>query len=182
MKTMTLFTAFPLSAEVSELASELQDRLRERIAGSYPRKENLHVTLHYFGPTEETKTADLIRILEECPFPEMFLRFDQFHVFPARKGDAVTLGAEADDVLRKMYRELEQTLQSAGFSPEQKTYQPHITLVRAKQKNVDLKGIEIHPAVMELNEFGLYESLQIHGLRVYRSLYIRQRKEEQYEH
>ena len=74
---MIIFSALRIPKEAADAAEALSDVLRQRTAGSFPRRENYHITVHYFGEVNERAVRSLDCILKTHPLPELTLRFDR---------------------------------------------------------------------------------------------------------
>ena len=164
---MTVFAGFMASDSLQEEALRLQEILRQSIPGSYPAKENFHVTLAYAGEVEEERIGDLLQILYALPFPDCELSFDRAAAFDSYHRDVIVLTAACPENLMDYRTQLHARMQEKGFRPDPAPFRPHITLVRAKTGGNDLSGIEVRPVAMRPPGAVLFHSFQSRGKRVY---------------
>ena len=165
---MIVFSALPAPEGAADAAEALCDILRKRTKGSFPPRENYHITLHYFGEADYDTIRSIDRILKSVPVPELTLRFDHLLRFHGRSGDQIVYACRDNPALQTWQKKLSEVYREAGIWFDPKEYRPHITLVRGKQGRIEIDDIRV-PAV----EFRppvpvLLESLQIGGARVYR--------------
>lgn len=164
---MTVFAGFLGSDPVREEVSRLQEILKERVPGSYPAKENCHVTLAYLGEVDEKRIGDILQILYALPFPECELNFERMESFGGYNRETIVFTAPCPEQLRAYRNELHERLKEKGFEPDPAAFRPHITLVRAKNAGNDLSGIEVRPVRMRPLGASLFHSFQSKGQRVY---------------
>ena len=164
---MIVFAGFLASDFLREEAFRLQEILKERVSGSFPAKENCHVTLAYLGEVNENRIGDILQILYALPFPECELTFDTLETFGSWHRDAVVFTSRCPESLMAYRSELHERLKEKGFIPDPAPFCPHITLVRAKLAGNDLSGMEVRPVTMRPQGAVLFHSFQSGGKRVY---------------
>ncbi len=169
---MIVFAGIELNKETMDLCESLQGMLKMRTPGSYPRRENLHVTLAYFGETDEGKLKDIQKILEEVPLLKNELLFTRLGVFDGTKGDQIILLARPQETLLAYREELMKRFSEQWIHTDPKPFRPHVTLVRAKRKDVDRNGISFEPTVSPVERIVLYRSYERLGKRIYEPLGI----------
>ena len=167
---MIVFSAMRIPEKAADTAEALSDILRERTAGSFPRRENYHITVHYFGEVNERAVRSLDHILKTHPLPDMTLRFDHLLRFHGRQGDQIVYACRDCPELQAWRKELSTALRKARFRFDEKEYRPHITLVRGKQGRIEIDDIPVPAAEFKPEEPILLESLQIKGKRIYRPI------------
>ena len=164
--TAILFAALPVSEPVREAAVHLQNALRLRTEGSYPVRENLHVTLAYLGEVPRGRMQEAADIVASVAAPECRLVFDRMLRWKGQ-GDMFVYAAEAPESLRAYRTAIHAALLKHRFSVEDSPFTPHITLVRGKKRGVDIQGIEPNAAVMVSGPAVLFESVHLKGGRHY---------------
>lgn len=167
---MIVFSAFQLTNEAADAAEKLQGILKERTAGSFPPRENLHITVLYYGETEEARIKDLHALLEAHPLPSAELCFDRLLRFGGRKGDHIVYSCGECAELTEWHTRLCEDTRAAGFRFDAKPYVPHITLVRGKQGRIETEDINVPSVILRPQEAVLFESLSIRGKRIYRRI------------
>jgi 2'-5' RNA ligase len=138
------FLAIDLSDEARAAAAELVRRLRGR-AGServrWVRPENLHVTLRFLGDVDPARTREIAaRVRGEvdgiAPFE---LRLGALHAFPSeRRARVVALAVEPEPELAALAAAVERGVVAAGFEPERRPFNGHLTLGRVRGRRTPL--------------------------------------------
>ena len=167
MAEIRAFIAVPLSEK--NLAAICD--LRRRIESRYPqmrwvRADQIHLTLRFFAALRE---EDLDRIHGsmlsvgdlQAPFS---VKICGLGCFPRLNRPRVLwLGLEPAAPLAALHHRLETALQRCGFAPEDRSFNPHVTLARARQRG----GEETKPPAwgyswcggsLDVNEIILYHS------------------------
>jgi RNA 2',3'-cyclic 3'-phosphodiesterase len=123
----------------------LQERLktlkRETWAGDvrWTSRENIHMTLRFFGETEESRLDSLKRAL--IPLnklsPPFVLELDRVIFLPKpAKTRVVAAGIQPDIRLANLALALETIARDHDFKAERRPFRPHLTLGRCKPTDV----------------------------------------------
>lgn len=101
-------------------------------------RENLHITLAFYGELDEPVVADLDAELARIPTAPFTLRLAGGGVFD-RGGEpgSIWLGVEDSAPLRDLARRCAKAAHGAGFQAERRAYRPHLTLAYLE------RGVEI---------------------------------------
>ncbi|HJU53348.1 MAG TPA: RNA 2',3'-cyclic phosphodiesterase [Pyrinomonadaceae bacterium] len=134
-----VFCAVELPTEARERAAEHAARLRERfseVRASWPRAENLHLTLKFLGEIEEGRVEALSKAAERAarlsrPFK---LSIEGAGAFPRRGVPRVLwLGVtDSSSGLARLQNHLEDECEREGFEREERSFHPHLTLARLR--------------------------------------------------
>jgi len=136
MRSMRLFIAVDVSAEMAARAGRIIDRLRGAgVEAAWVTREQMHLTLQFLG--DDVDDADLHRIcvaLDEAAVTVPPFRFDceGVGVFPdPRRPRVAWLGVgEGSGELTTLHAALAGRLTPLGFPPEARVFRPHLTLGR----------------------------------------------------
>jgi 2'-5' RNA ligase len=137
--SLRVFCAVELPAEVRAGAAAHAARVRERfseVRASWPRAENLHLTLKFLGEIEEARVALLsaaaARAAEKSQAFE--LTIEGAGAFPPRGAPRVLWLGIRDDSggLAQLQSRLEDECARSGFKREERPFQPHLTLARLR--------------------------------------------------
>ena len=139
---MRLFLAVELDERVRSEAGRVVEILRRRAESSAPRSrltwvtaDRMHLTVRFIGAVDEERLAELRRVLDP-PFetPPFALSVEGSGAFPP-KGPPRVLWAglhQGRQHLLALERELTGRLSTIGIPPEDRPYNPHLTLARVR--------------------------------------------------
>jgi 2'-5' RNA ligase len=128
---MRLFTAIGFSEEVKRRLSDVQRALKEgSIRGNYTLYENLHLTLVFLGEVAQNRVGLIQRAIADSPFTPFALTIKGIGRFRRDGGDIVWAGLEANKNLQELHGRLCERLVTSGFSVEERSFKPHLTLAR----------------------------------------------------
>jgi len=113
-----------------------RDRLRDiinpvarTVEGRAIDRRNWHVTLAFIGTFPERQIPDLMRRAAEIHVEPFRLSFDRLEFWPRPKVASLT-AATVPEELQRLVSSLNALLQDEGVAIEDRTYRPHITVVR----------------------------------------------------
>lgn len=121
--------------------------------------QNLHLTLHYMGQLELPVIAELQQAAALIELPAFSLRLDQFGSFPS--AGVLWLGCtHTPEPLLYLHQTLASQLLAAGIVPEQRAFQPHITLMRRYKSSLATETSPLdQPLNWAVSRFALLESV-----------------------
>ena len=162
---MRLFVGIALAEKAAAQLERACARLRAHGDGlRWSAPESWHITLQFLGNAGEEQLDCLLARLAEVRAAPVPLRMGELAIFER----AGVLLVKVDPVaeLVELQRKVVQATRACGFVPEDRPYQPHITLARAKSEDgrrhlQDLKArAAAEPACAEFTarEFQLYQS------------------------
>jgi RNA 2',3'-cyclic 3'-phosphodiesterase len=165
-----LFTAIriqPDKAFLDQLHSLQQQLRHERI--KWVEERNIHITLKFFGETEEGKIPALIDIQQKiaekvCPF---FFSLQNLGIFGSKYDPRVVwVGIEPYKELVGLMELFREELRKAGYEPDRQNLVPHLTIGRIKEirdKELFHRSIgefkNISSEKIAAKDFHLYESI-----------------------
>ncbi len=136
---MRTFIAIPLPNEARELLGRLQEQLRAFHADvKWTAVSSIHLTLKFLGEIDPAGLPRMVERLRAATFSERSipLRLRGLGVFPnLRNARVIWCGLDGDvPALESLQRKVETACVDAGFPPEDRPYQPHLTLGRVRGK------------------------------------------------
>jgi 2'-5' RNA ligase len=138
-----------------------EDLKSSRIDVRWVNPEKIHLTLKFFGNIEESRIETIVESIREPvqATPPFALQVAGLGAFPQLKNPRVIWVGLVDETatLIPFQHELETRLDKSGFPREDRPFQPHLTLGRAKSTRGrdDLVGrIENHRE----EEFGTFQA------------------------
>lgn len=121
-----LFVAIELPPEVTEALQQTQPPARRGVR--LISLDQMHLTLHFIG---EAETEPYAAALAAVRSPRFELTLEGTGRFPAaRGGSTLWAGVRENSKLHELHRAIARSLAPCGFTPESRSYSPHITLAR----------------------------------------------------
>lgn len=160
---MRIFIALNLPDKTRDNLSRSASQFKELSkGGSFTKKENYHVTLHFLGNVEK---PDLIYVqsamdsVKDLPAPK--LSVSQFAVLRASNVVCARFNKNAD--LTNLHDALGAKLEEAGFTVEHRAYRPHVTVIRKYAFTLPFsevtKCVDVYNKPFDAPEVVLYESV-----------------------
>jgi len=156
----TLFFALWPSERQRELLRDTINPALTSVEGSFVDRRNWHVTLVYVGTFPEERIPGLMAAVDIIEPVNIRLRFDRLTFWQRPRVaclDVMTIPPE----LEHLVRSIEQALMPFGYTPNERTYRPHITAARKARTFAEVR---LSRAVeLQWSEFELVESISIRG-------------------
>ena len=161
--SLRLFTALDLPDDVAE---RLMALMKGVPGAKWRPRENLHMTLRFFGDVPEPVADDIDAALGEvaeanAPF-EMQLK--AAGSFGGADPHALWIGARETPELMKLAKDCERAARRAGLKPEGRKFAPHVTVAYLSNAPLDrVQAFEQRLGLFEarpfhVDRFGLYSS------------------------
>jgi 2'-5' RNA ligase len=142
-----LFIAAIIPEEIKKelLSQKLRKKFGENLR--WTPSQNLHLTLAFLGWVEKEKIEKIKKILREATgkvSPPLFLKLTKISLGPdPKKPRLVWVEGKANNEFLNFVEKLKQELIREGIFVDQKySFRPHLTLARAKGKELWGKNIE----------------------------------------
>lgn len=159
--SIRLFAAIALPDHVAERLMPLM----KGVPGAIWRpRENLHLTLRFFGEVAEPVADDIDAALAEIASPPFELRLKGAGAFGGADPRALYIGAAESAPLKKLAADCERAARRSGLKPEGRKFTAHVTIaylngaplerVHAFESRLGL--FEAPP--FQVESFGLYSS------------------------
>ncbi len=161
--SLRLFSALPLPDDVADRAIALQAKL----PGAHWRpRENLHLTLCFYGDVAEPQAEDLDACLAEiserqAPF-DLSLR--AAGTFGGADPHTLWIGVEKSEALERLAAACAKAGRELGLKIEARKYAPHVTFAY-------LRGAELNAVQAYVSRLGLFSSraFRVEGFSLYSS-------------
>jgi 2'-5' RNA ligase len=136
---------------------------------TWVKPESVHVTLKFFGETEERKIPDISRVLKEVasrhqPFTCELVNVGIFGSSYSPK--VIWFGIENAEPLKNLGIDVLKSMEAIGWEADRQNFVPHLTIGRIKDvpdKQLFQKMIDVHKKTrmqeFPVREFILYESI-----------------------
>jgi RNA 2',3'-cyclic 3'-phosphodiesterase len=139
---MRLFVGVELPDTVRQAAAHAAAGLKERVTREASRTvlrwvdpANLHITLWFLGENDDTRAAEIVRVLgTPLATPAFSVAIGGGGAFPpSGPVRAIWLGVrEGGPELQSVYGELTTRFVPLGLTPEKRAYSAHLTIARVK--------------------------------------------------
>lgn len=161
--SLRLFAAIAIPDDIAERLLALQ----KGVPGARWRpRENLHLTLRFFGevaePVADEIDAALAEIAEAAAAFELQLK--SAGSFGKEAPHTLWIGAGESEALRRLAADSERAARRAGLKPETRKFHPHVTLAHLSNAELGrVHGFEARLGLFEsrpfnVESFGLYSS------------------------
>jgi len=161
--SLRLFAALAMPDDIAEHLLALQ----KGVAGAKWRpRENLHLTLRFFGDVQEPLAAEIDLELENAAagIGQFELRLKGAGWFGGADPHTLWIGAEESAPLKELAAACERAARRAGLKPEPRKFAPHVTLAYLSGASLErVQGFEARLALFQtksfwIERFGLYSS------------------------
>ena len=161
---MRLFIAVNPAPELALRLDRLTGQLRAASSrGVFVGRENLHLTLVFLGETAQVRDAEKALDNLSCePFEIEVCGTGRF-----KRSGVVWGGVIHSESLMQLQQAVFKNAQNAGFELENRTYHPHITLVREARVKGDYRLPEVRRNWMAIGRVCLMKSERQDGKLVY---------------
>ncbi|MEM0057197.1 MAG: RNA 2',3'-cyclic phosphodiesterase [Candidatus Geothermarchaeota archaeon] len=140
------FIAFDIEdIRIQNEIGKLQEYLiREGVKGTFPKLDQLHVTIKFLGEIPEGKIEPIKASLAEIKVPVIKTRLLRIDGFPSLFSPRVVVAIlELVQELRDLYNEVERRMAKLHFPKESREYMPHITIARVKELSSWKKSLSL---------------------------------------
>lgn len=149
------------------VADRLQALQRGLPGAKWRPRENLHLTLCFFGDVQETTARDLDCELEAAALaaPAFPMRLKGAGWFGGAEPHAVWIGVEENAALRALAASCLRAGRKVGLAPDARKFAPHVTLAYVSRAPLDrVQAFETRCALFQsiewrVERFFLYSSL-----------------------
>ena len=136
MVGVRLFVAVPITGEARARVAHALDAVSERpLPGRPVRPENWHITMRFLGEVGEVERDLVIGALDRADLGDAFrVRWSGLGAFPRpQRATVLWLGLDRGErELADLSGRVEEALDGAGFPPEDRPFQGHLTLSRIR--------------------------------------------------
>ena len=129
MSTKQLFFALWPDDRQRDRLRDVINSVAKTVEGRAVDRRSWHVTLPYIGEFEESRIPELQALAANIEVEPFRLGFDRLE-FWARPKVACLVAATVPTELEQLVASLNRVLQEVGVTSEDRTYRPHITVVR----------------------------------------------------
>lgn len=161
------FLAVPLTAELTEQARQIQQRLAPKVAGiRWTDPATIHLTLKFFGDVPEEfleKIGEVMLSIGHLNAP-FSVEISGVGAFPSPgRPRVVWLGVHGGAPLAALHAAFESALEQIGVARDERSFAPHLTLGRMRGRPVAARDVlepyrEIVCGTLPVGKVVLFES------------------------
>ncbi len=164
---MRLFVGIALAPDAVGALAHVQERFEAVSAAlRWSQPESWHVTLQFLGATSDEQAARVVEKLRTVRAEQVPVRVEGLGFF--ERAGVFRAGVALTPELLALQQFVTAAMLNCGFAPEERAYNPHITLARSKgrggaralaplKKAVERAKVDLRVEFMA-EEFLLYES------------------------
>ena len=160
-----IFIALTPKPELNKIISGLKNDqgkfLYKKAKVNWSRNNQHHITLNFIGSMEPEQKEEMFHDLDQRPpFKNLPIEIDRLSYFPNENGQVLVANISLTTRLQKLFNEIEVIVARIGFGMALKTFRPHITLARFKDKGRPFSElIELDdPISSTMDSLDVYES------------------------
>lgn len=169
---MRVFIGVDFSQEIKDRLDTIKTKVQKNsLKGNYTLKENFHLTLQFIGDVNHNELLLLKKIVKNVvnEFGAFSIKAEGIGEFRRPQGNIVFVGVNKSQRLNEIYNLLNDELRKNGFTFENRSYTPHITLGRQVKYNreFNIKNLHFSPIEIDVNKVTLFESVRFNGVLTY---------------
>lgn len=135
-----IFIALTPNPEFNKVISGLKEDQKKFLIRNHKvnwSKDNQHhITINFIGSMEPEQKEELFTNLENrSAFKDLPIEIDSLSYFPNENGQVLIANITQTPRLQKLFDEVDKIVARIGFGMALRTFRPHITLARFKDKN-----------------------------------------------
>ena len=157
-----------LNDQIIELKKELKNTVLSEADINWQKNSDHHLTINFVGSMEPEQLEEMYVGIEQINFmSHLQIDLSAVSFFPNEESQLLVALARPTNQLQKIFERVDEVVTRIGFGSSLKTYRPHITLGRFKDKSRPQYSFE------EFSEINI--SSRINMLDVYESEFDRGR-------
>jgi len=174
---MRCFLGINLPDDVKDELVRIQNEITYDGKIKFIEKDNLHLTLKFFGEISEKKAGEIQSALKNISFSPIKTNLSQLGVFPdEQRIRVIWVGLSPDEEIQSLFKQMEEGLEPLGIKREDRPFTSHVTIGRVKFLK-DKKGltdsiqqIKVEPTPLTISNFSLKESTLTPKGSIYKDL------------
>ena len=151
-----------LNDQIIELKKDLKNNVLSEADISWQKNSDHHLTLNFVGSMEPEQIEEMYQGLTEINFmSHLQIQITNVNFFPNEDSQLLVAIVKPTNQILKVFERIDKAVTRIGFGSSLKTYKPHITLGRFKDKDrpqysyEDFGEIQISSRISKLD---VYES------------------------
>ena len=151
-----------LNDQIIELKKELKNTVLSEADINWQKNSDHHLTINFVGAMEPEQIEEMYVCIEQINFmSHLQIDLSAVSFFPNEESQLLVALARPTNQLQKIFERVDEVVTRIGFGSSLKTYRPHITLGRFKDKSRPQYSFEEFSEInisSRINMLDVYES------------------------
>ena len=151
-----------LNDQIIELKKELKNTVLSEADINWQKNSDHHLTINFVGEMEPEQIEEMYVGIEQINFmSHLQIDLSAVSFFPNEESQLLVALARPTNQLQKIFERVDEVVTRIGFGSSLKTYRPHITLGRFKDKSRPQYSFEEFSEInisSRINMLDVYES------------------------
>jgi len=151
-----------LNDQIIELKKELKNTVLSEADINWQKNSDHHLTINFVGSMEPEQLEEMYLGIEQINFmSHLQIDLSAVSFFPNEESQLLVALARPTNQLQKIFERVDEVVTRIGFGSSLKTYRPHITLGRFKDKSRPQYSFEEFSEInisSRINILDVYES------------------------
>ena len=151
-----------LNDQIIELKKELKNTVLSEADINWQKNSDHHLTINFVGAMEPEQIEEMYAGIEQINFmSHLQIDLSAVSFFPNEESQLLVALARPTNQLQKIFERVDDVVTRIGFGSSLKTYRPHITLGRFKDKSRPQYSFEEFSEInisSRINMLDVYES------------------------
>lgn len=151
-----------LNDQIIELKKELKNTVLSEADINWQKNSDHHLTINFVGAMEPEQIEEMYVGIEQINFmSHLQIDLSAVSFFPNEESQLLVALARPTNQLQKIFERVDEVVTRIGFGSSLKTYRPHITLGRFKDKSRPQYSFEEFSEInisSRINMLDVYES------------------------
>ena len=151
-----------LNDQIIELKKELKNTVLSEADINWQKNSDHHLTINFVGAMEPEQIEEMYVGIEQINFmSHLQIDLSAVSFFPNEESQLLVALARPTNQLQKIFEKVDEVVTRIGFGSSLKTYRPHITLGRFKDKSRPQYSFEEFSEInisSRINMLDVYES------------------------
>ena len=151
-----------LNDQIIELKKELKNTVLSEADINWQKNSDHHLTMNFVGAMEPEQIEEMYVGIEQINFmSHLQIDLSAVSFFPNEESQLLVALARPTNQLQKIFERVDEVVTRIGFGSSLKTYRPHITLGRFKDKSRPQYSFEEFSEInisSRINMLDVYES------------------------
>ena len=151
-----------LNDQIIELKKELKNTVLSEADINWQKNSDHHLTINFVGAMEPEQIEEMYVGIEQINFmSHLQIELSAVSFFPNEESQLLVALARPTNQLQKIFERVDEVVTRIGFGSSLKTYRPHITLGRFKDKSRPQYSFEEFSEInisSRINMLDVYES------------------------